>query len=144
MTEQTTFEFDPHRQRPLELRVRDMSDEGGISEADAARYGRVAADALVIVRFLTDPDRGISVSLHSLNGKTLEGLSVEAQFTAWLSYTAYLARQATAPDDARRRTFLLHVLHLLQLDEKLNLIQAAEPDPESHCARSDEAPATLD
>lgn len=121
-----------------------MTDEGGISEADAVRLGRVSADALVIVRFLADPDKGISVSLHSLNGETHEGLGMEAQFTAWLSYTAYLARTAEGPDDKRRRTFLLHVLHLLQLDETLNLIQTAEPDQESPCAPSGEAPSILD
>jgi hypothetical protein len=143
MNDQMIYEFDPHQKRPLELRVRDMQDEGGISEADAARLGRVAADALVIIRFMADVDKGLSVSLHSLHGATHECLSTEAQFTAWLSYTAYLARTATGPDDERRKVFLTHVLRLLQLDEKLNLIQASASDLETRCARSDEAPASL-
>lgn len=144
MTEPTTYAYDLHKPRPLELRVRDMADEGGITEADAIRLGRVAADALVIIRFLADQDKGISVSLHSLNGDTHQALGMEAQFTAWLSYTAYLARTAEDQDDKRRRVFLQHVLHLLRLDETLNLIQAAEPDQESPSAPAGEAPAILD
>lgn len=121
-----------------------MQDEGGISEEDASRLGRTAADALVIIRFLTDPGQGLSVALHSLNGTTHEALSIEAQFAAWISFTGYLAREATGDDNKNRRVFLKHVLNLLQLDEKLQVIQATASAQESHCAQSDVAPSSLD
>lgn len=119
-----------------------MQDEGGISEEDAVRLGRVAADALVIIRFLADENRGLAVSLHSLNGKTHEALSIEAQFTAWLAFTGYLAREATGEDHQKRRHFLRHVLGILALDERLGVIQpASSEDPESRYSQSD-APAS--
>ena len=139
-----TYEYNRQLKRPLELRVRDLQDEGGISEEDAARLGRTSADALVIIRFLADPDAGMALSLHSLNGKTHEPLSLEAQFTAWLSFTGYLARQAEGEDAHRRRVFLKHVLTLLQLDEKLDIIQTSASAQESRCEQSDEAPSSSD
>lgn len=121
-----------------------MQDEGGISDEDANRLGRTAADALVIIRFLADADAGLAISLHSLNGKTHEPLSIEAQFTAWLSFTGYLARQAEGEGSKRRRAFLKHVLNLLSLDEKLDLIQSTASSPETHCEQSDAAPSSSD
>jgi len=142
MSTQETFEYDRQLKRPLELRVRDLQDAGGITEEDANRLGRTAADALVIIRFLADADAGLAISLHSLNGKTHEPLSIEAQFTAWLSFTGYLARQAEGEDAKRRRAFLKHVLNLLSLDEKLDLIQSTASSPETRCEQSGEAPSS--
>jgi hypothetical protein len=143
MSTPETNEYDRQLKRPLELRVRDMQDEGGISEEDASRLGRVAADALVIIRFLADENKGLAISLHSLNGKTHEPLSIEAQFMAWLSFTGYLAREAQGEDNHKRRHFLRHVLGLLALDEQLGIIQPpASADQESHCSQSDESAST--
>lgn len=144
MSNQETFEYDQQLKRPLELRVRDMQDEGGISEEEAARHGRTAADALVIIRFLADAGAGLAVSLHSLNGKTHEPLSIEAQFTAWLSFTGYLARQAEGEDAKRRRAFLKHVLNLLSLDERLDIIQSTASAPETRSEQSDAGPSSSD
>jgi len=127
-----TFEFNRQRKHPLELRVRDLRDEGGISEEDAERRGRVAADALVIVRFMADPDSGMSLGVHSINGSTLEELSADAQFSAWISYTAFLARHEGIM--APQRSLLKHT-------EDMQVIPDAAP-PASRCEQESEAPSS--
>ena len=134
-----TFEFNRQRKRPLELRVRDLRDEGGISEEDAERHGRVAADAFVIVRFMADPGAGMSLGVHSINGNTLEELSADAQFSAWISYTAFLARHEGVM--APQRRFLQNVLRFLKLTEDLQVIPDAAP-PASRCEQEGEAPSS--
>lgn len=139
MSEQPpTLAFDRQQKRPLELRVRDMKDEGGVSEAEANRLGRYSADALVIVRFLADGDR-LAMHLHAQNGATQQGLGVEALFGAWLRLTAHIIAMPSDGDMKKRQGFLAYVLKLLGLDEKLQIIQTASGGPGSRYAPADAA-----
>jgi len=132
MSEQSpTLVFDRQQKRPLELRVRDMKDEGGVSEADANRLGRYSADALVIIRFMADGDR-LAMHLHAQNGATQQGLGVEALFGAWLRLTAHIIAMPSEGDMKKRQGFLAYVLKLLGLDERLQIIQTASGGPGSH------------
>lgn len=141
--QQQTLAFDRQQKRPLELRVRDMKDEGGISEADANRLGRYSADALVIIRYMADGDR-LAMHLHAQNGATQQGLGVEALFGAWLCLTAYIVAMPSDEDMKKRQGFLAYVLKLLGLDEQLQLIQTASGGPGSHDSPVDAAALSSD
>jgi hypothetical protein len=127
----STPKYDPLRKRPLELRVRDMSDVGGISDVDATRLSRKSADALVVIRFLIDPNEDGDVRIHqellSLYGASGEPLGTEALFGAWLSMAEFIMnRPVYSPEDERRRNFLVHVRKLLGLDLATRAIQDLE------------------
>lgn len=139
--EQPTSAFNMQQKRPLEFRVRDMKDEGGISEEDANRLGRYSADALVIIRYLADGDQ-LSMQLHAQNGSTQQGLGVEALFSAWLRLTAYIIAMPADADMKRRQGFLTYMLKLLGLDEQLQIIQTASGGPGSRDAQGDVAAPT--
>jgi hypothetical protein len=139
MTEQSlTTSFDQQRKRPLEFFVRDMKDEGGISEAEANALGHYSADAIVIIRFLADNDR-LTMQLHAQNGATQQELGVEALFSAWLRFTAYIISMPSDEGMKKRQRFLSYVLNLLGLDEKLQLIQPVLEDPGSRDVPADVA-----
>lgn len=144
MTQQeTTHAFDPQQKRPLEFCVRDMQDEGGISEEVAQQRGAHAADALVLLRFLVDGGK-ISLALQSVNGTTHEALGYEALFSAWLSFTGYLTQLEAGEEMQKRQGFLRYMLKLLALDEQFGVIQTASGAQESPDPQSDAAAPTSD
>jgi hypothetical protein len=128
--------FDRQQKRPLEFRVRDMKDDGGISEADANRLGRYSADALLIIRYIADGD-SLAMHLHAQNGATQQSLGVEALFAAWLRLTAHITGLPADDDMKKRQGFLVYVLKLLGLDEQLQIIQNASGGPGSHFSQVD-------
>ena len=135
--------FDRQQKRPLELRVRDMKDEGGISEADANRFGRHSADALIVIRFLADGDK-LVLHMHTQNGATQQELGVEALFSAWLRLTSHIISLPSEGDMKKRQGFLSYILKLLGLDERLQIIQNASGGPGSRYSQSDAAEPTSD
>ena len=156
MTTPTTPAFDPLRKRPLELRVRDLTDEGGICEADAQRRDMLSADALVLTRFLIEETGEMKIELASIYGASGEPLALAGLFGAWLAFTGHLARQAEGTD-VRKANFLRHILKLHMLDTNMDVIQNAEtpgighltPDPSSPIpaashARADAGPVSSD
>lgn len=135
--------FNPQQRRPLEIRVRDMKADGGLSEAEAVRLGRHTADALVLIRFLADGDR-LVMQLHTQNGATQKELGVEALFGAWLRLTAHIIAMPAQDDTKKRQGFLTYVLKLLNLDERLQVIQNASGGPGSRSLPADEAATSSD
>lgn len=139
----STPAFNPQQKRPLEIRVRDMKADGGLSEADAVRLGRHTADALVLIRFLADGDR-LVMQLHTQNGATQKELGVEALFGAWLRLTAHIIAMPAEDDMKKRQGFLAYVLKLLNLDERLQVIQNASGGPGSHSSPAGAAQSSSD
>lgn len=135
--------FNPQQRRPLEIRVRDMKSDGGLSEAEAVRLGRHTADALVMIRFLADGDR-LVMQLHTQNGATQKELGVEALFGAWLRLTAHIIAMPAQDDMKKRQGFLTYVLKLLNLDERLQVIQNASGGPGSRSLPVDEEATSSD
>lgn len=120
---------DPHRLRPLEVRVRHRGElpNGGISESQANSFGRVSADALVLLRALMD-EGTLHLSVATLDGETLGPIAPSALFHLWVSFTGHLARTPIPEGDeqaARQIAFCQKVLLLMQLDPAMNAITKA-------------------
>lgn len=129
MDEASDFPFDMQRLRPLEIRVRTRQElpQQGICEAEANSYGRVSADALVLLRAMMDDSR-LTLSVASLDGETLQEIAPSALFHLWLSFTGHVARMTVPSDDeagARQIAFCQKVLMLLQLDSNMDPLARA-------------------
>lgn len=131
--------------RPLELRVRHPATPGfsaGITERDAQRFGRAAADALLVARVLFNQDGGMNVHVAAVNGHAPElAVSPSALFHLWVSLTAHVARTPLDADDVQANQqvqFLRRVLLLMSLDEDLQKIAQEEA-----AATGGEAPDSL-
>jgi len=131
--------FDLLRKRPLELRVRDLTPEGGICEADAQRRDMLSADAVVLTRFLVEDSGEMKIELASLYGASGEPLALDGLFGAWLAFTGHLARQAEG-SDVRKANFLRHILKLHMLDTNMNVIQNAETPGVAHLTPETSSP----
>lgn len=149
--------MDLDRKRPLEVRVRQID----ISERDALRFGRVSADAVVLLRALFDEEK-LSVHVSSCQGATGEELSTAALFHLWVSFTGYLARrpiQDGASDEASQVAFLQRLLVLLGLTPELgpltahlakarltlvSPVHASDPSPASHTPPPGEPASSTD
>jgi hypothetical protein len=122
---ETNQPYDLTKKRPLEIRVRDLSDEGGVSDGELKRLAtnRVAADALFLIRVLFNDDESYALEIMSLVGLTHERMTVEALFDMWVRLAAYIVRDAKTDDnkleDLKQRRFCLAVLQKLDLDENL-------------------------
>lgn len=115
------------RVRPLELRVRVAEATPGfegVSEREANRHARHAADAAVLLRTLFT-EEGPVLHVLAVNGHNLDGggaLSVQALFHLWVSFTAFVARQTPdpeVPEDLAQIVFAQKVLGLMQLDPEM-------------------------
>lgn len=134
MSDETPANTDPpaidlHRLRPLEVRVRHRAElpNGGISEAQANGFGRVSADALVLLRALMD-EGTLHLSVATLDGETLGPIAPSALFHLWVSFTGHVARTQIPEGDeqaARQIAFCQKVLLLMQLDPGMNAIAKA-------------------
>mgnify|MGYP000882216265 CR=1 FL=1 len=138
--------IDLQRLRPLEVRVRHRLElpGGGISEAQANRFGRVSADALVLLRALMD-EGTLHLSVASLDGETLGPVSPAALFHLWVAFTGHVARTPAPADDdqtARQIAFCQKVLYLLQLDVEMNAIARVAAGAEDATSDSSERPAS--
>jgi hypothetical protein len=138
--------IDLQRLRPLEVRVRHRLElpGGGVSEAQANRFGRVSADALVLLRALMD-EGVLHLSVASLDGETLGPVSPAALFHLWVSFTGHVARTPAPADDdqtARQIAFCQKVLYLLQLDVEMNAIARVAAGAEDATSDSSERPAS--
>jgi hypothetical protein len=121
-----TSPFDMNRLRPLEVRVRTRAElpGGGTSEHQANRFGRVSADAIVLLRALMD-EGALHLSVATLDGETLGPVSPSALFHLWVSFTGHVARMPLPADDeqaARQVAFCQKVLLLMQLDTNMDAL----------------------
>lgn len=113
--------------RPIEIRLRVPGTPGftDTSEREARQFGRVSADAVVLLRALV-ANEGMKLGVVTLNGHAPDGeLPPSAFFHLWVSLTGELARREAAPDDiqgAQQITFARKVLTLLQLDEQMRAL----------------------
>jgi hypothetical protein len=117
-------DFDLSKKRPLEIRVFDRRDEGGISEEDATDNNGLSADAFVLMRVLVD-DGKLAMSFSSIEGWTAGEMSFESLFNLWLGMTSHLAKKKTdAPDQEALRLFAERVLNLMRMNVDLSRLKA--------------------
>lgn len=121
--------YDPSKKRPLEICVRDLSDEGGVSDQDLMiqARNRVAADALFLIRVLFNTDDTYAMSVMSLVGQTHEPMTVQALFDMWVRMAGYIVNEAKTDEqsveDLSKRRFCLKTLNELQLNSKLQRLE---------------------
>lgn len=121
--------YDPSKKRPLEICVRDLSDEGGISDQDLMiqSQNRVAADALFLIRILFNEGDHYAMSVMSLVGQTREPMAVQALFDMWVRMAGYIVNEAKTDEnsieDLSKRRFCLKTLNELQLNSKLQRLE---------------------
>lgn len=126
--------------------MRDLSDEGGVSDKELkdAATNEVAADAIFLIRILFNDEQSYAMEVMSLMGETHERMSVAALFDMWVRMAAYIVRDARQdpenPEDVKQRKFCLAVLQKLTLDENLQrLVAGLEATPPSS-SENEEAP----
>lgn len=131
--------------RPLSMSWQNHADEEGITDAAALRKGLVAADGFVVLRYAADGEK-MGISAQSVGGAGNVALEAGALFDGWVSFTAYVAKQAREAGDVRASNFLTQVLHLMQLDETLNPLsppsQTSERAPAVPPSREGEGPGS--
>ena len=113
--------YDRTKKRPLEIRVLDRREEGGVSEDAAMDQNGVAADAFLLMRVLVDEDR-MALSFAALEGWTAGEMSFDALFSLWLSLAGYVSRrpvEGLTPEQAKMRDFAERTLNLLRLNTAL-------------------------
>lgn len=119
--------FDTTKRRPIEIRVIDRREEGGVSEDDATASNGVSADALVLMRLLLDSDQ-VSMSFSAIEGSTGNELAFEPLFNFWLGLTSHLARRETSDDGQEHlRKFLERVLNLMRMSVELSRLPGDMP-----------------
>lgn len=126
--------YDLTKKRPIEIRVIDRREDGGVSEETALQSNGITADVLLVMRTLID-DGAVSVSYSAIEGWTGGEVSFEALFGLWLAFTGHLAHYKTqdATQEAMR-AFAERVLNLMRLSVDLSRLQAdqvAEPAAEA-------------
>lgn len=123
--------YDRDRHRPLEIRVLDHRDGGGVSENAASANNGVTADALLLMRVLID-EGSLAVSFSAIEGWTAKEMSYDALFNLWIGLTSELAKYKTSsPDQEKLRLFVERVLNLMRLNvslERLEADRAAQAD----------------
>lgn len=118
--------YDLTKKRPLEIRVIDRREDGGVSEETALEFNGITADVLLVMRALVD-EGVVSLSYSAIEGWTGSEVSFEALFNMWLGFTSHLARHKT--DDASQehlRAFAERVLNLMRLSVDLTRLKADE------------------
>lgn len=118
--------YDLTKKRPLEIRVLDRREDGGVSEEMAAQSNGITADVLLVMRALVDEGM-VSMSYSAIEGWTGGEVGFEALFNLWLGFTSHLARHKT--EDASQealRVFAERVLNLMRLSVDLTRLKADE------------------
>jgi hypothetical protein len=116
--------YDLSKKRPLEIRVLDRRDEGGISEEEATDNNGLTADAFVLMRVLVDEGK-LSMSFSSVEGWAAGEMSFESLFNLWLGMTSHLAKRKTdATDQESLRLFAERVLNLMRMNVDLHRLDA--------------------
>lgn len=116
--------YDLSKKRPLEIRVLDRRDEGGISEEEATDNNGLTADAFVLMRVLVDEGK-LSMSFSSVEGWAAGEMSFESLFNLWLGMTSHLAKRKTdATDQEALRLFAERVLNLMRMNVDLHRLDA--------------------
>jgi hypothetical protein len=117
--------MDLDRKRPIEIRVLDRRDEGGISQNDASENKCVTADAFVLLRLLVDPSN-INLGFSAIEGWDMQEMAFEGMFSMWLAFAGHLARkEVTDPTQEAQRAFVERLLNMLQLGPDLKSLQLA-------------------
>lgn len=116
--------YDLSKKRPLEIRVLDRREEGGISEEEATDNNGLTADAFVLMRVLVDEGK-LSMSFSSVEGWAAGEMSFESLFNLWLGMTSHLAKRKTdATDQEALRLFAERVLNLMRMNVDLHRLDA--------------------
>ena len=116
--------YDLSKKRPLEIRVLDRREEGGISEEEATDNNGLTADAFVLMRVLVD-EGTLSMSFSSVEGWAAGEMSFESLFNLWLGMTSHLAKRKTdATDQEALRLFAERVLNLMRMNVDLHRLDA--------------------
>ena len=124
-----------HKLRPLAIRVRGRHElpNGGISESQAHSFGRVSADAFVLLRVLLDENR-LNLTVATVEGETQGPIAPSALFHLWVAFTGHVARTPLPEGDeqaARQIAFCRKVLLLMQLDENMGALASAVANAEA-------------
>lgn len=127
-------EFDKTRRRPLEIRVFDRREEGGVSEETAADSNGVTADAFLLMRVLAGSE-SVALSYSAIEGWTAQEMSFEGLYSLWLALAGWIAKRPTDREDHEHmRKFAERVLNLMRLNTELGRLQgdvaAEQPAPE--------------
>jgi len=116
--------YDLSKKRPLEIRVFDRRDDGGVSEEEATDNNGLTADAFVLMRVLVDEGH-LAMSFSSVEGWTTGEMSFESLFNLWLGMTSHLAKKKTdVPDQEALRLFAERVLNLMRMNVDLHRLEA--------------------
>lgn len=119
--------MDMHTKRPLEVRVRNAKDGEGFTEASANAFGRMTADALVLMRGLVD-EGTLKLQVTGAQGPNGDPIGPEAMFYFWLTYTGVIARLSTEGQSAEltaQIVFVRKMLMMMGMDETLGAIANA-------------------
>jgi hypothetical protein len=142
--DEATPTYDVARKRPLEIRIRDIYDEGGgISELEARRLSsnRLPADAIYMIRALIDDGRITLQQFHIVGGEQNFEMSLELLFNMWVALSGDIVKKAVGDDLSeemkRKRRFLQAVLFKLRLDSAFVGLQDGL-SPEEAVAQADE------
>lgn len=123
--------YDLTKKRPLEIRVIDRREDGGVSEEKALESNGITADVLLVMRALVDEGM-VSMSYSAIEGWTGGEVGFEALFNMWLGFTSHLASHKT--EDASQealRTFAERVLNLMRLSVDLTRLKGDAADDET-------------
>lgn len=116
--------YDLTKRRPLEIRVIDRREDGGVSEETAHEGNGVTADALVLMRLLLDAEQ-VSMSFSAIEGSTGQELTFEPLFNFWVGLSSHLAQYQTKDEGQEHiRKFVERVLNLMRLSVDLTRLQA--------------------
>jgi hypothetical protein len=122
--------YDASRKRPLELRIRDLRDQGGQSEEEARRFSqnRFPADALYVIRAMIDEGAIALQHISIVAGEENSQMGIDMLFNMWISLGGYLAREGLIEpgneDHQRKRRFVQSVLFKLRVDTAFVGLQA--------------------
>lgn len=129
--------IDKLKDRPIEIRFRDVSDKG-LSLQSAESINRSVCDFFAVVQGYFDKPEGgdgtnvVSLVTASLDGRTGKGLDVDALYNVWLSLAGQIVNHEDDGVEAMKiRRFVSMVLQRVQLDEnlkRLEALKAANPD----------------
>jgi hypothetical protein len=86
-----TTAYDVTKKRPLEIRVIDRREDGGVSEEAARESNGSSADMLLMFRVLSD-DGTAALAYSAIDGATGATVSFEMLFNLWLAFTNYLSQ----------------------------------------------------
>lgn len=129
--------IDKNKPRPVEVRLRDVSDRHASLRSAEAIQRSVCDFVMLVQGYLDTPEGGdgtevVSLVAASLDGRSGKSLDVDALYNVWLSLAGQIVNHEDDSVEAMKiRRFVSMVLQRVQLDEnlkRLEALKAANPD----------------